>query len=76
MYYVYLIKNNSEGKTYIGYTSNLEDRLLQHKQKQPELIYFEAYKDKRDAQERERKLKQRGQSVRWLKRRLKYSLIS
>jgi len=26
----------------------------------PELIYYEAYKDKLDAQDRERKLKQRG----------------
>ena len=74
MYYVYLLKNLITRNTYIGYTSDLEKRIRQHKNKQPKLIYYEAYKDERDARERERKLKQRGQTVRRLKERLKYSL--
>lgn len=74
MYYVYVIRNIKTSETYIGYTDDLKRRLREHHDKNPELLYYEAYKNKKDAQERERKLKQRGQSVRWLKRRLKNSL--
>jgi len=77
MYYVYLIRNIKTKETYIGYTDDLKRRFKEHRDKNPELIYYEAYKNKEDAQDREdreRKLKQRGQGVRWLKNRLKYSL--
>ncbi|KKR79340.1 MAG: GIY-YIG catalytic domain protein [Microgenomates group bacterium GW2011_GWB1_40_9] len=74
MFYVYIIRNKGTGEIYIGYTDNLERRMKEHKTKNPELIYYEAYKSKIDAQNRERKLKQRGQSIRWLKGRIKYSL--
>lgn len=74
MYYVYVIYNRVTQKTYIGYTNNLQRRIKEHKNKNPELLYYEAYKDKRDASERERKLKQRGQSIRKLKERLHHSL--
>lgn len=74
MYYVYLLRDIRTKKTYIGYTENLKRRLSEHRNKNPELIYCEAYKNKLDAQTRERKLKQRGQAVRWLKERLKNSL--
>ena len=74
MYYVYLIRNRKENKTYIGYTENLKRRLYEHRNKMPDLIYYEAYKNKKDARNREQKLKQRRQSIRWLKERLKNSL--
>jgi len=74
MYYLYLLKNKLTNETYIGYTKDLERRIEEHKAKNPELIYFEAYKSEEDARAREFKLKQRGQSVRRLKERLKYSL--
>lgn len=74
MYYVYVIRNIKTSETYTGYTDDLKRRLREHHDKNPELLYYEAYKNKKDAQERERKLKQRGQSVRWLKQRLKNSL--
>ena len=74
MYYAYVIKNRRDRTTYIGYTDNLEGRLREHKEKNPELIYYEAYKNEQDARERERKLKQRGQTVRHLKDRVKRSL--
>ena len=74
MYYVYLVKNLKSGQTYIGSTNDLKRRLREHHKKKPGLIYYEAYKDERDAREREGKLKQRGQTVRRLKERLKYSL--
>jgi predicted GIY-YIG superfamily endonuclease len=75
MYYVYLIKNHAEHQTYIGYTRDLRRRLLEHKDKKPELVYYEAYKAEKDARLREMKLKQRGQGVRRLKERIKNSLI-
>ena len=76
MYYVYLIKNLKTGRTYIGSTNNLSRRLKEHIKKKPELIYYEAYKNEKDARKREEKLKQRGQTVRRLKERLKYSLAN
>lgn len=73
MYYVYFLKQEY-GKTYIGYTNDLKRRLIEHKDKFPELIYYEAYKSKLDAKDRERKLKQRGQAVKRLKGRIRHSL--
>jgi len=74
MYFVYLIRNKRRGELYFGYTNNLLRRFKEHKDKQPDLIYCEMYKSRKDAILREQKLKQRGQSVRWLKERAKYSL--
>jgi len=74
MYYVYLIKNHTNGTTYIGYTNDLERRLIEHGDKQPEPVYYEAYKSEKDARERDQKLKQRGQTVRRLKERITNSL--
>ncbi len=74
MYYVYFLKISGKEKTYIGYTEDLERRLKEHKGKNPEIVYYEAYKNKRDARNRERQLKKRGQSIRWLKDRAKNSL--
>ncbi len=74
MYYVYLIRNLKTGNTYIGSTNDLKRRLQEHRNKKPDLIYYEAYKDEIDTREREKKLKKRDQTVRRLKERLKYSL--
>jgi len=74
MFYVYVLKNQAKGLTYIGYTKDLQRRIKEHKLKIPELIYYEAYRDERDARKREKTLKQRGQAVRQLKERLQYSL--
>jgi len=73
MYYVYVLRK-IDGKIYIGYTNDLKRRMYEHKDKKSELIYYEAYKNKLDAQDRERKLKERGNSVRFLKNRIKKSL--
>ncbi len=72
MYYVYLIMRR--GKTYIGYTDDLIRRLKEHKVTKQELIYYEAYRNELNARARERKLKQRGQTIRRLKERIKRSL--
>ncbi len=74
MYYVYVIRDRTKGETYIGYSDDLKRRIREHKHKNPELIYYEAYKSEKDARERERQLKRRGQSVRWVKQRIKNSI--
>ena len=83
MYYVYLLKDPNSDWIYIGYTSNLRRRLKEHREGQIQttrrfssiqLVYYEAYKSAEDAQERERKLKQYGNSLGILKKRIKKSL--
>jgi putative endonuclease len=81
MYYVYVIVSNDNQK-YIGYTNNLKRRMEEHnsgknkstKGKIWELVYYEAYRSKEDAFERERKLKQRGRGKQILYERIKRSI--
>ncbi len=84
MYYVYLLKDPNSKWIYIGSTSNLERRLKQHakgntqttrKFSAIELVYYEAYRSIDDAKEREEKLKQYGNSLGILKKRIKGSLL-
>ena len=74
MYYVYVIRNQRTREIYIGYTRDLKTRLRQHGKKNPELVYYEAYRSEQDARRREQKLKRRGQSVRRLKELIAESL--
>lgn len=83
MYYVYLMRSKKTGKFYIGFTSDLRKRLSQHNTKESgttnayapyELIYYEAYKAKKDAIVRENKLKHYGQGLSRLKERLRESI--
>ncbi len=72
-YYVYVLLSIIDKKLYIGYTNNLKRRIKQHnegktdslKNRRPlKLIYFEAYFDKKDAQDKERFYKSgRGHEV-------------
>ena len=66
MLYVYLLHSITDNGFYIGYSTDLRGRLIEHKQgasfatkhRGPwNLIYYEAYIDQRDAQGRERYLK-------------------
>jgi putative endonuclease len=66
MYYVYVLKNHVDHKLYVGYTTNLRERLQKHqngevtstKFRRPfELIFYEGYKSMKDAKRRERYLK-------------------
>ena len=66
MYYVYVLQSLKDRTTYIGYTENLEKRIVEHNQgktksikhKVPfKLIYKEAYESKTEAIKREVKLK-------------------
>jgi len=83
MYYVYVLKSIKDDKLYIGYTRNLKQRLLEHNKKlskstkhrgQFKLIYYEAYLSKKDAKDREYKLKKFSGSYIHLKNRIKNSL--
>ena len=75
MYFVYVLKNERTNEIYYGYTDNLERRIKQHsKSENFKLVYYEAYSSELDARERERKLKNYGQSRTHLKSRIKRSL--
>jgi len=75
MYFVYVLKNVRTKELYYGYTDNLERRIYQHNLKHvDELIYYEAYLSESDARRRERRLKNYGQSITYLKSRIKDSL--
>ena len=66
MYYVYVLKSQVDGKLYIGYTTNLRNRLREHeggevlstRARRPfELIFYKSYKSMEDAKRRERYFK-------------------
>ena len=66
MYYTYIIRSLSNGKYYIGYTSDLKQRLFEHNQNKTkslrnrgpfEFVYFEGYQDKTEARKRELQIK-------------------
>ncbi|MBI2109494.1 MAG: GIY-YIG nuclease family protein [Parcubacteria group bacterium] len=58
MYYVYVIKKKSRyGEFYIGYSTDLRGRLKEHAVRKNDLVYYEAYKHKKDAYIREKQLK-------------------
>ena len=67
MFFVYVLYSPSADKFYVGYTSNLESRILSHnllgtkdwtKRHRPwNLVYTESYESKSKALEREKELK-------------------
>lgn len=79
MYYTYVLKSLKDGKYYIGYTSHLEKRLIEHNEgitkstsyRRPwVLVYYEACRSRKDAMHREKYLKT-TYGHRYLKNRLK-----
>ena len=84
MHYVYLLKPLKNGSLYVGCTSDLKKRIVQHnkdmsyhtKKYSPwKLFYYEAYVSKEDAFSREHTLKLHKQGLRRLKERLSNSLL-
>ncbi len=78
-FYVYLLKSKRNSSIYIGCTSNLHKRLEEHKEGKVfstkkllpmNPIYFESYKSKKAAFEREKRLKHYGSALRHLKLRI------
>lgn len=83
MFYVYVLLSHKDGKLYTGFSDNLKLRVARHKEGKVtatkhrlpvELVYYEAYKAKRDATKREYFLK-RGRGREFLKELLFYSLL-
>ena len=84
MYFVYYLQSkNQPTHFYVGYTTNLERRFNQHnsglspstKPYLPwDLIFYEAYKDQRDAERREKYLKT-TKGRRGLKLMLRFSIV-
>lgn len=81
-YYVYVLISQMDNSWYIGYTSNLENRLKQHNsgktittsRKLPwQILYYEVSLNKDDAIAREKYLKS-GMGRRYLKNRLKHQI--
>jgi len=67
IFYVYILSNKKRGTLYIGVTSNLLNRISQHKSKSIEgftnkyntkkLVYYEFFEDSYSAISREKQLK-------------------
>ncbi|MDD5056161.1 MAG: GIY-YIG nuclease family protein [Candidatus Peribacteraceae bacterium] len=79
MFYVYLLYSESTQKFYVGFTTDVQQRLASHNGAQNQstvhgipwrLVYFEAYTHKSDALIREKKLKNHGKGMQELKKRL------
>jgi putative endonuclease len=75
MFYVYILKSLKNHRHYIGYTNNLERRMVEHNAGQSkytsltrpfELIHQEIFQNKKDATRRELFLKT-GQGRSWIK---------
>lgn len=81
MHYVYVLKNEID-ELYYGQTNDLKRRFNEHnngkafstKGHRWRLVYYEAYSDEKDAHNREKQIKQHGQALAQLKRRLRASL--
>ena len=77
MFFVYVLYSPSANKFYVGYTSNLESRLLSHnllgtkdwtKRYRPwDLVYTEPYETKSSALKREKELKT-GVGREWIRK--------
>lgn len=82
MFFVYVLLSKIDGLFYIGFTEDVARRLNEHNtgkvsstsSRRPlELIYYEAYIHKRDAEGREKFLKS-GSGHRFLRKQLHYFL--
>ena len=77
MFYVYVLRKKNSKLLYFGYTEDLKKRMRDHKydrRKNYELVYYEAFKSKEDAQSREKDLKMYGAGRGHLKKRITKSL--
>jgi putative endonuclease len=83
MYYVYVIKSKGADQLYVGFSSDLRKRIIEHNSGESLhtkkylpwiLVYYEAYLSKKDAMERERQLKKHAKGLAMLKKRISDSL--
>jgi putative endonuclease len=82
VFYVYVLRSESDSGFYIGFSTNLRARLRQHQNGDSfatshrgpwKLIYYEAYTEREDAEGRERFLKS-GAGRRFLRAQLRHYL--
>jgi len=80
MFYVYLLKSKKDDSLHVGLAPNLKTELLKYNikssknLKSPKLVYYEAYKSKKDALIREKRLKQFKKGYASLKGRIVNSI--
>ena len=83
MFYVYVLVEEKSDKDYIGFSKDLKKRIVEHQQGvgakftktgQWHLVYYEAFLSRKDAMNREKKLKQNGNARHQLLRRIKDSI--
>jgi len=83
MFYVYILKSEKDEKCYIGSTNDLRRRFKEHNNgkifstanRRPLiLIYYEAFRSEKDARKREQALKNYGQGITNLYKRISNSL--
>lgn len=82
MFYVYILKSKRDQKCYIGSTNDLKRRFEEHnkgkifstKNRRPlVLVYYEAFRSEKDARKREQTLKNYGQGITNLYKRISNS---
>ena len=83
-HYVYFLQSKKNQQFYVGFFSDLRQRMGKHNQGQIqstkrympwELVYYEAYRSKDDAIQREQHLKHFAKGFAMLKRRVHGSLL-
>ena len=83
MFYVYVLKSKIDESLYIGVTEDLRRRFQEHNLGQSKstrfkkpftLVYYEAYRSKKDALIREKRLKKFKNSYKELKKRITNSI--
>ena len=76
MAYVYVLINLRTGRLYVGFSTDLRQRVRSHQKDDPDwqLAYYEAYASEAEARQRERNLKQYGSAWGHLKRRIQGSV--
>ena len=76
MFYLYVLTHRRTKRLYIGFSSNLKQRVAAHQDRDPDwqLAYYEAYASEDEARQRERDLKRYGSAWGHLKKRIQKSL--
>lgn len=80
-----MIQHTKTKQLYFGKTNNLKRRIKEHNsgaqkstrriESEWKFVYAEMYRSKKDADIRESKIKQHGSNKRWLKERIKHSML-
>ena len=82
MFYFYILKSKKDGKCYLGSTNDLRRRIVEHNKgkifstryrKPLVLVYYEAFLSEKDARQRKQTLKNYGQGITNLYKRLSNS---